>query len=186
MISVTELRTGTTFLFNGEPYQVLKYKHTKLARGTANVKIKARNLTTGAIVEKTFISGAKVEPVAAEIKTLQYLYQKDNDFYFMDPQSFEQFSLDKSVLGKKVEYLREESKVKVLFYEDKPLSVELPKSMVFEVASAPPGIRGNSATASNKPVELSNGLIVQAPLFIEKGEKIKVDTRTGEYMERAK
>jgi len=186
MISVTELRTGTTFLLDGQPYQVLNYKHTKLGRGSASIKVKARNLSTGAVVKKTFTSGAKVEPIETEVKTVQYLYQKDNDFYFIDPRSFEQFSLEKSALKDKAQYLKEESKVKVLFYEGKPLSIELPKSMIFEVTDAPPGVRGDSATTSTKPVTLSNGLVVQAPLFIKKGNKIKVDTRTGDYLERIK
>ncbi len=184
MISVTELRTGRAFKLDGQPFQVLNYKHTKIARGSANIKIKARNLITGAVVGKTFVSGAKVEPIETSIRTLQYLYQDDSHLYFMDPRSFEQFSLGKSVLGDKAKYLKEESKVKVLFYEGKPLSVELPKSMVFEVKDAPPGVKGDSATASNKPVTLENGLVVRTPLFVKKGDKIKIDTQSGEYQER--
>lgn len=184
MISVTELRTGTTFKLNGQPYQVVGYKHTKLGRGAANIRVKARNLITGTVVEKNFISGAKVEPIETTIKTLQYLYQDGNNLYFMDPRSFEQFSLDKSILGKKTKFLKEESQVKALFYEGKPLSIELPLSMIFEVIEAPPGVKGDSATASTKPVTLENGLVVQVPLFVEKGNKIKIDTRTGEYVER--
>lgn len=184
MISVTELRTGTTFKLDGQPYQVVSYKHTKLGRGAANIKVKARNLITGTVVEKNFISGAKVEPIETSIKTLQYLYQDGNNLYFMDPRSFEQFSLDKSILGEKTKFLKEESQVKVLFYEEKPLSIELSLSMIFEVIEAPPGVKGDSATASTKPVVLENSLIVQVPLFIKKGDKIKVDTRTGDYIER--
>ncbi|KPJ70782.1 hypothetical protein AMJ51_00990 [Microgenomates bacterium DG_75] len=186
MISVTELRTGTTFKLDGHPHQVLEYKHTKLARGTANVKIKARNLASGAVLEKTFISGAKVEPIETEVKPLQFLYQDENSLHFMDPRTFEQFSLDKSILGERAKYLKEESQVRVLFYEGEPLSVELPLSMVFAVVSAPPGVKGDSATASTKPVTLENGLIVQAPLFIKKGDKLKINTRTGKYLERTK
>lgn len=184
MISVTELRAGTAFKLDGQPHQVIEYKHTKIARGTANIKIKARNLSSGTVVEKTFTSGAKVEPIETDVKTVQYLYQKDNDFYFMDPRSFEQFSLDKSILGEKTKFLKEESQVKVLFHEGKPLSLELPLSMIFKVVETPPGVKGDSATASAKPVTLENGLITQAPLFIKKGDKIKIDTRTGKYIER--
>lgn len=186
MISVNELKTGVTFKLDGQPHQVLEYKHTKLGRGTANVKIKTRNLISGTVREKTFISGAKVEPIETAVKELQFLYQDGNNFHFIDPKTFEQFSLDKAVIGEKGKFLKEESQVKVLFYEGKPLSVELPNSVVFEVVGAPPGVRGNSATASTKPVTLDNGLVVQTPLFVKKGESIKVDTRTGKYLERVK
>lgn len=186
MISVTELRTGTTFKLDGQPYQVVGYKHTKLGRGAANIRVKARNLATGMMVEKTFTSGAKVEPIETTIKILQFLYQDENNLYFIDPRSFEQFSMDKSILGEKTKFLKEESQIKVLFYEEKPLSIELPMSMIFEVIDAPPGVKGDSATASTKPVTLSNGLVIQTPLFIKKGNRIKVDTRTKKYMERVK
>ncbi len=186
MISVNDLRSGTTFKLNGVPFQAIQYKHTKLGRGNANIKVKARNLSTGAIAEKTFISGAKVEPIETLVKTLVFLYQDGDNLYFMDPQNFEQFSLDKSVLGERVKYLAEEGKVKIIFYEDKPLSVELPNSIVLEVISAPPGVKGDTATASTKPVTLVNNLIIQVPLFIKKGDKIKVDTRSGNYIERVK
>ncbi len=184
MISVTELRTGTTFLLDGQPHQILEYKHSKIGRGTANIKIKARNLNNGLVVKKTFTSGTKVEPVETIVKRLQFLYQDDNLLFFMDPKNFEQFSLGKSVLGEKIKYLKEGINFKTLFYEEKPLSIELPVSMIFEVIGAPPGVKGNSATASAKPVTLDNGLIVQAPLFIKKGNKLKIDTRTGKYIER--
>lgn len=184
MISVTELRTGTAFKFEGQPYQVVEYRHTKLGRGAANIKVKARNLSTGAVVEKTFISGAKVEPIETTVKVLQFLYQDEKSLFFMDPRSFEQFSLNKSILGDRVRYLKENITFKVLFYEGEPLSIELPFSMVLEVIEAPPGVKGDSATASTKPVTLENNLVVQAPLFVKKGDKIKVDTRTGEYLER--
>ena len=184
MISVTELRSGTTFELEGQPHLVLEYKHTKLARGTANVKIKARNLSTGAVVEKSFISGAKVEPIETMVKELQFLYSDGTSLFFMDPRNFAQFSLDKSVLGEKAEFLQEEILVKVLFYEEKPLSVELPKSMVFKVSEAPPGVKGDSAMGATKPVTLENGLVVQVPLFIKKGDKVKIDTHNGKYRTR--
>ncbi len=184
MISVTELRSGTAFKLDGQPHLVLEYKHSKIARGTANVKVKARNLATGGVVEKTFISGAKVEPIETSVRKLQFLYQDGTGLFFMDPRSFEQFSLEKSVLGGKAKFLKEESLVKILFYEGRPLSVELPKSMAFRVSEAPPGVKGDSATGATKPVTLENGLIVQVPLFIKKGDRVKVDTQSGGYRER--
>ena len=186
MISVTELRSGRFFRLNGEPCRVVEYKHTKLGRGTANIKVKVRNLRTGKVMEKTFISGAKVEPLEAEIKELQYLYKDTRDACFMDPRSFEQFSLPLLVLGLKADFLKEGEKVRVFFSEEKPLSIELPVALVFEVVQAPPGVRGDSATASFKQVTLDNGLVIKAPLFIKKGDQVKIDTRTGDYIERIK
>ncbi|MCJ7792732.1 MAG: elongation factor P [Candidatus Marinimicrobia bacterium] len=184
MISVTELKSGTTFKLNGQPHVVLTYKHTKLGRGAANIKVKARNLATGKVVEKVFISGAKVEPMETVVEKLQFLYQDGENYFFMNPQSFEQVSLNQTVVGTAGRYLKEGSQVKVLFFKEVPLSIELPKSMVFTVVESPPGVKGDSATAASKPVTLENGLIVQVPLFIKKGDRVKIDTRSGEYKER--
>lgn len=185
MISVTELRVGITFKLDGQPYQVLEYRHSKIGRGKANIKLKARNLTDGKVIKKTFTSGAKVEPVETIVKSLQFLYQDEEGLHFMDPRSFEQFSLPEKIFGGKARFLKEDKEVKILFGEGKPLSFDLPVSMIFEVTSAPPGVKGNSATASTKPIILDNGLVLQAPSFIKKGDRIKVDTRTGKYIERA-
>lgn len=184
MISVTEMRAGRLFEENGEPYQVLEYKHTKMGRGTASIKLKTKNLITGAVTEKTFISGAKVEPVETEVKMLQYLYREGEDYFFMDPQTFKQFNLSTKVLAGKEKFLKEEEIVKVLFWNQKPLAVEMPISMVFMVTQTPPGIKGDSVNASFKPATLDNGLEVKVPLFINVGDKIKIDTRTGDYLER--
>jgi len=184
MISVTEMRAGRLFEENGEPYQVLDYKHTKMGRGTASIKLKVKNLISGAVIEKTFISGAKVEPIETEMRTAQYLYKEGHDYFFMDPQSFEQFSLSQKILAGKEKFLKEEQTVKILFWEQKPLVVELPITMVFSVVQAAPGVKGDSVNASFKPATLDNGLEVKVPLFVNVGDKIKVDTRSGEYLER--
>jgi len=186
MISVTELRAGRTFQINGVPYQVMEYKHTKMGRGTANIKLKTKNLKTGAVTEKTFISGARVEPIQTEVKSLQYLYQEGDNFHFMDPRSFAQFSFQRAALAGKEKFLKEGEEVKILFWDDQPLTIELPNSLVFEVVQTSPGIKGDSVTASFKPATLDNGLAVRVPLFINVGDKIKVDTRTGEYIEKAR
>ena len=184
MISVTEMRAGRLFEENGEPYQVLDYKHTKMGRGTASIKLKVKNLISGAVIEKTFISGARVEPIETEMRTAQYLYKEGHDYFFMDPQSFEQFSLSEKILAGKEKFLKEEQMVKILFWEQKPLMVELPITMVFSVVQTSPGVKGDSVNASFKPATLDNGLEVRVPLFINVGDKIKVDTRSGEYLER--
>jgi len=186
MISVTELRVGRTFQIDGVPYQVVEYKHTKMGRGTASIRVKIRNLQNGSVVPKTFISGAKVEPVELETKLAQYLYRQGDEFYFADPRTFEQFSLPESAMGGKEKFLKEQEEVKIIFWEEKPLNLELPLSLVFEVAQTNPGIKGNSVNASFKPATLDNGLGVQVPLFIKIGDRIKVDTRTGSYIERVK
>jgi len=186
IVPVNDLRNGRTFKLEGEPFEVVEYKHVKLGRGTATIKIKMRNLKTGAVLEKAFISGAKVEPVETETKFLQYLYSDPDNYYFMDPKSFEQISLPTKVLGDKGKFLMEGEEVRVLFWEDSPLSVELPMSLVFEVVDAPPGYRGDTVSASFKQVTLGNGLIAKVPFFIKPDDKVKIDTRTGSYLERVK
>jgi elongation factor P len=184
MIPVTEMRAGRLFEENGEPYQVLEYKHTKMGRGTANIKLKVKNLVSGAVVDKTFISGARVEPIETEVKTVQYVYREGDDYIFLDPQTFEQFNLSTKILAGKEKFLKEEETVKILFWQEKPLAVEMPIALIFTVTQTPPGVKGDSVSASFKPATLDNGLVVKVPLFINVGDKIKVDTRTGDYLER--
>lgn len=186
MISVTELRAGRAFKEDDQPYLVLKYEHTKLGRGKANIKVKVRHLVTGKVSEKTFISGAKVEELETLKKKMQFLYQDASGFYFMDPETFEQVSISSGVIGEQAGFLKEGAKVDVLFVEDRALSVDLPVSVVLAVAQTEPGVKGNTATRSLKAATLENGMRVQVPLFVKVGDKIKVDTRTGEYVERAK
>lgn len=184
MIPVTDLRAGRAFEVDGVPYVVIKYKHTKMGRGTANIKVKVRNLENGSVRERTFISGARVEPIETQIRNVQYLYQEGDDFYFMDPKDFSQFSLSEKILSGKEKFLKEGQEFKILFWNDKALGLELPTFMVFKIKETPPGVKGDSATASFKPAVLDNGLSLNVPLFIDVDDKVKVDTRTGEYMER--
>jgi len=186
MISVTDLRKGTTFKLDNQPYQVVEYKHTKLGRGTANIRVKVRNLRTGGTVTKSFTSGAKVERLDTQIRELQYLYRDQETANFMDSRSFEQFSIPISILAEKADFLQEGETVKVLLVEDQPLAVELPVTMTFEVVQAPPGIKGDSANAAYKQVTLANGLKAKVPLFIKQGDQVKVDTSNGNYLERIK
>lgn len=186
MISVTQLRAGTVFEENGEPYLVLKYEHTKMGRGTANIKVKIKNLKSNSITEKTFISGARVQEAAVAKRKLQYLYREGEGFCFMDPKSFEQFAVSGEVIADQEKFLREGDQFDVLFWEETPMDLELPPKMEFMVAEAGPGVKGNSATNIYKPATLNNGMTIKVPLFIKEGEKILVDTRTGEYVERVK
>lgn len=184
MIPVNEMKTGRNFQENGVPYQVIDYKHTKMGRGSATIRLKVRNLKTGSTTEKTFISGAKIEPMQTETKMAQYLYRDDDSFYFMEPRTFEQITIQKDVLADKSRFLKEGEEIKVIFWNEEPLGVDLPLSLVFKVAETDPGVKGNSVNNSFKPAILDNGLAVKVPLFIEIGDKIKVDTRSGNYIER--
>ena len=184
MISATELRNGATFRMDGQPYQVLEYKHTKLGRGTANIRVKVRNLATGGVVEKSFISDARVEELATQTRELQYLYKDGENAYFMDPRNFEQFSLPLPILDRQADFLKEGENVRVMFADDQPLSIQLPLAMIFTVTQAPPGVKGDSANASFKQVVLDNGLKTKVPLFVNEGDRVKIDTRTSAYLER--
>jgi len=194
MIGVTELRAGKIFKEEGQPFLVLKYEHNKVGRGTANIKVKVKNLKTGAIVEKTFISGARVEKAIANKRKLQYLYSDQANFYFINPKSFEQFSLPASLIGEQADFLQEEAIVNVLFIAkhqalligEEPVSLELEPRIKFRVEETGPGLKGDSATNIFKPAILANGMKIKVPLFIKTGEEIWVDTRTREYVERVK
>ena len=185
MINVNQLRNGKTFEEDGDPFLVLKYEFTKMGRGTGNVKVKVRNLESGAVTTKTYITGNKVQDIKLNKKKLQYLYQDAENCLFMDPVSFEQVEIAASLIDEQVKYLVDGMEVDVLYWGEKALAVELPVKMVFKVKETDPGEKGNSAAKVVKPAELVNGLKVRVPLFINPGDKVRVDTRTGEYVERA-
>ncbi len=186
MTNATDLKNGTTFLSNGKPYQVIKYSLIKMGRGGATVKVTARNLETGSIEEKSFSSNAAVDEVNTYKKKLQYLYKTGNGLIFMDPATYEQAEIPLTVLGDAVIFLKEGEAVDVLFWDEKPISCELTPKVTLAVAECDPGVKGNSATNIYKPAVLENGLKLKVPLFIKVGDRIKVDTRSGEYLERAK
>lgn len=185
-ISVTDLRSGVVFKENGEPYQVLKYSHIKMGRGNANIKIKARNLKTGAIIERNFNSGNRVEEAEIERKKWQYLYRTAESAVFMDESTYEQMEINLEVLGDALKYLTEGSPAVIISYEETPIGTELPPHVSLKVTYAEKGARGDTVTNVLKPVKVETGLVVQVPLFIKQGDIIKVDTRTGEYVERVK
>lgn len=185
MIVVQDIRNGTAFLMDGQPYLGLKYEHVKMGRGSATIRIKAKNLLTGAIIEKSFINSARVEEINMARRPMQYLYHASG-FVFMDPKSYEQVEIDEAVISENAPYLKEGTQVNVLFWDERPLWIELPPKMEFTIAETDPGIKGNSAANMYKSAKLDNGLTVRVPLFIGQGEKIVVDTRDGSYVERAK
>jgi elongation factor P len=185
MATANDLKNGVNFLFKGKPYKVVKYTHQKLGRGGANIKLQIRNLENGELLEQTYKSTAAFDEITTRKRKLQYLYSDKQTVFFMDPSNFEQVEVPVSVVSDAMPYVKEGEEVDVLFWEDRALSVEIPPKVVMEVVETDPGVKGNSATNIYKPAKLSNGLWVKVPLFIKIGEKIRVDTRTGSYVERA-
>lgn len=184
MISVTDLKKGVMFEDEGQIFVVLSYEHIKLGRGSATIKVKVKNVRTGATTEKGFINGAKVQNVAVQKKELQYLYKDDTECFFMDPRTYEQISVPLKKIPEQ-HFLKEGLSFMVSFLDDEPLSVEFPPKMEFMIEETGPSLRGNSATNIYKDAVLENGFKTKVPLFIQTGDVIRIDTRTGEYSEKA-
>ena len=180
----TELKTGIIFKENNAPNMVMKYTHTKTARGGATVKVKAKNLITGQVLEKSYLATAKVENADVKRKNAQYLYQ-DKDYIFMDPTTYEQGSITEKTIGNAQKFLMEGESVQVLYFEDKPVSVELPITMNFKVEYTEPGHKGNTVSNVQKDATLENGAKVKVPTFIKIGDCIKINTREGNYVSKA-
>jgi len=185
MISATQLKNGTTFVLDGKPYIVKKYEHQKIGRGGANVKLSVRDLETGTLEQKTLNSASKVDAITTTKKPLQYLYKDGQNVVFMDSSTYEQIEIPLKILEDQIPYIREGETVDVLFWDEKPLSVDIAPKVTLKVIDTTPGAKGNSATNVFKPAKLENGLEVKVPMFIKIGEKVRIDTRTGEYIERA-
>ena len=183
MISVTELKSGVVYEEDGNLFQVLSYEHIKMGRGSANIKVKVKNVRSGAIFEKSFINGARVNNVAVTKKDMQYLYQDPESAFFMNPETFEQVEIPLGVLDG-YEFLKEGMNFTISFYADEPLSLMLPPKMEFKIADTGPSIKGNSATNIYKDATLENGITTKVPLFLHVGDRIRIDTRTGEYSEK--
>lgn len=186
MINVTELRSGVLFSDQGQIFIVLTYEHVKQGRGSGNIKVKARNVKTGATIEKSFMTGARVDDVTAEKKKASFLYDDVENAVFMDDETYEQFEVPKKVLGESAKFLKESMPATVQLVNDEVVAVDLPKSVELKVTMAGAGIKGNSVSNVWKKAELENGIQVDVPLFIKDGDMIRVDTRTGAYMERVK
>ncbi len=184
MIGVTELRAGTTYEEDGQFFTVLSYEHIKMGRGSANIKVKVKNVKTGSIIDKSYINGAKIHDMPVLKKDMQYLYKDDDAVYFMEPQTFEQVSIPLKIVPEHI-YLKEGETFTVSFLNNEPLTVLLPPKMTLKVTETAPGAKGNSATNVFKEAILENGLKTKVPLFINTGEMIRVDTRTGAYSEKA-
>lgn len=184
MISTGDLRRGMTLELDGDLWNVLEYHHLKLGRGSAQVRMKMRNVKSGTTVERTFQAGEKFRRAILDRKTVQYLYHGDGTYHFMDTDTYEQTALSADQLGDVASYLKDGQILEILTYQDRPLGAELPPSVELEVTRADPGLRGDTATAGTKPASLETGLVIQVPLFVNEGDRVRVDTRTGQYLER--
>jgi len=184
MISSGDLRKGITIELDGELYQVLDYHHIKLGRGSAQIRLKLRDIRAGHTIERTFQSTEKFTRARLDYRSMQYLYNEGDLYYFMDEQSFEQMPLSASQLGDAVNYIKEGMSLEVSSYKDELVGVELPITVELQVIETEPGSKRDTATAVSKAAKLETGITIQVPLFINKGDIIKVDTRTGSYLER--
>lgn len=184
MISPNNFRSGLVILVDNQLFSVEEFAHVKPGKGPAYVRTKLRRLSDGNVIERTFRSEEKIEDVRLDNRDMQFLYRDGDILYFMDTETFEEFPLNLHQLGDAVFFLAESAVIRVQFYKGEPVGVELPPAVVLEVESTDPGLRGDTATGGSKPAKLRTGYVVQVPLFIEAGDLIKVDTRTGEYLER--
>ena len=184
MIDVNTLRKGVTFEYDGQLLKVLEYSHNKPGRGNATIRIKARNLKSGATIEKTFQSGDRVPDVRLDFHNVQFLYADGEFFHFMDNETYEQPAINKEMLGDAAGFLVEGMECKLTFYDGAPLDIELPTSVDLKVVSAETAVRGDTATGVTKKVTVETGVSVQVPNFVKEGDTIRVDTRTGEYITR--
>ncbi|XOQ43992.1 MAG: elongation factor P [Clostridium sp.] len=185
MISAGDFRNGATFEMDGNVYSIIEFQHVKPGKGAAFVRTKIRNVISGAVTERTFNPNDKFPTAFIERKDMQYLYNDGDLYYFMDPESFEQIPISASVLGDNFKFVKENMECKVLSYKGNVFGVEPPNFVELEVIKTEPGFKGDTATNATKPATVETGAEIKVPLFINEGEKIRIDTRTGEYMERA-
>ena len=185
MISTSDLRRGLTVEIDGDIWAVLDYHHLKIGRGSAQVRMKMRNIKTGTTIERSVQAGEKFRRAVLDRHTVQYLYHDDTIYYFMDLGSYEQMAMNDDKLGDAVDYLKENMELEVLTYEDEPVSIEIPNTVELTITQTDPGLKGDTAAGGTKPATLETGKVIQVPLFLNEGERVRVDTRTGSYIERA-
>ena len=184
-ISTSQFKNGVAFLYDGELYILLEFQHVKPGKGAAFVRTKIRSVRTGKILDRTFDSGEKFEEAFIEKKTIQYQYKSGDIYNFMDLESYEEKSFSRDELGQSADFLLDNMEVRAELYKGKLIGLELPTTVTMKVVDSDPGLRGDTSKSAMKPAVLETGLKIQVPLFIEPGESIKVDTRTGEYSGRA-
>jgi elongation factor P len=184
MISSNDFHTGVTIELDGEIFTVLEFQHVKPGKGQAFVRSKLKNLRTGSITDKTFRAGEKVAKAHLDRKEMEYLYRDGDSFHVMDTETYEQVILDADQIGDGVKYLKENDRLNVVFYKENVIGVEVPITVNLVVSETEPGLKGDTASGATKPATMETGLTVMVPLFINEGDIIKIDTRTGAYLER--
>lgn len=186
MYSTAEFKKGLKIELDGKPFLIVDFQHVKPGKGGAFVRTKLKNMINGRVVDQTFRSGEKVGRPDMEEKEMQYLYREGDNFVFMDNATYEQVYLSREQIGEQVQFLQENINIKLLYYNKEPLGLDLPNFVELTVTQTDPGFKGDTATGGNKPATLETGAVIQVPLFIAEGDRIRVDTRTGSYMERVK
>ena len=186
MYSTNQFRKGLKIEIDGDPYNITDFQHVKPGKGNAFVRTKLKNLITGNNLEKTFKSGEKVGKPDLENKKVQFLYREGENYSFMDMESYEQFSISGENLGPAMQFLKENTECSLLFFNSAPIDIELPTFIDFTIKKCDPGVRGDTVSGATKPAELETGAVVQVPLFVDENDTIRIDTRTGEYVERVK
>lgn len=184
MIDTGDIRKGSTFDLDGRLVKVVDFSHNKQGRGSAQLRMTLRDLRTGALTQHTVQAGAKFASVRLERRHVQFLYPEGDMYHFMDTESFDQIALSEAAVGDALKFIKEQDVVDLLVYGDEPIDIELPTAVTLVVAQTDPGLKGDTASGATKPATLETGLVVNVPLFINIGDKLKVDTRTGEYVER--
>ncbi|MDU4960409.1 MAG: elongation factor P [Sporomusaceae bacterium] len=185
MISSNDFRTGVTVEIDNDVWQVVDFQHVKPGKGAAFVRAKMKNLRTGAVIERTFNAGEKLPKAHIDKRAMQFLYLSDGEYHFMDNETYEQLALSGEQLGSATNFLKENMDISVMFFQNIIIGVDLPYSVELRVVETDPGIRGDTATGGSKQAKLETGFVVRVPLFIEEGEVLRIDTRTGDYIERA-
>ena len=186
MYQPTDLKKGIVFQIDGQPYKVVEYNQKVVGRGGSIVSVKVKNLVTGAMLPKTFKGQDKIEPAEVNLKKVQYLYSDGNDFHFMDPETFEQFQLDKDIIEDAAGFLKEGEELSLQFFDNKVINIELPKNVYLKVVYTENVVKGDTTSNVLKDAEMETGITVKVPSFIKEGDAISVDTSTGEYRERQK
>ncbi len=186
MYSTADFKKGLKIEIDGAPYTIVEFLHVKPGKGGAFVRTKIKNLMTGKVLDQTFRSGEKLKRPDLAEREMQFLYREGDSFYMMDNETYEQLALTGEQLGDAVLYLIENLNLKVLLFNQQPVAVELPNFVELSVAQAEPGVKGDTASGGTKPATLESGAVIQVPLFINEGDQVKVDTRTGTYIERVK
>jgi elongation factor P len=185
-VSTAEFRNGLKIEIDGEPYVIVEFQHVKPGKGGAFVRTKIKSLKSGNVIDRTYRSGEKVDVPELEEKTMQHLYAAGKERVFMDTSSYEQVSLDETQLGEGVGYLKENMEIKVLYHKGRPINIDIPMFVELAIARTDPGVRGDTASGGSKPAVLETGATVKVPFYLNEGDVIKVDTRTGTFIERVK